>query len=555
MPPRSSAPAYLTRLEVRNLATIEALELELHGGFSAFTGETGAGKSIIVDALGLLLGSRGHADLIRSGADELLVTGFWGEDVVSRRLSHQGRGSARVDGEVVALRELAEVSQTRLTIHWQHSAQSLLSAANQRVLLDNLLPTELAEYHAAYRQWQDALARLERLKTSERDRARQLDLLRFQVNELSEAALQEGEEEPLRAELLRLSNVEAIASGAAGALELLSDGEISAAGLVAEALRALSGPARYDEASAQLQTELSAALDSLQAVSGELRSLAEDRAPDPEAIAQLESRLTLIGKLQTKYGPTLADVLNFHADAEQELAALEADEQDAGTLEADVQALHDMARQVGLTLRAARQSAASPLAEELLAVIRELGMPHARLEFELRPLTVPGPHGLDEVSLRFTANPGEQLGDLADTASGGELSRVMLAISTVLGAGTPSVVFDEVDAGIGGAAAKAVADQLSRLAATRQVLVVTHLAQIAARADWHFKVEKAVEGGRTVSRVRLLSPHERLEEIARMLSGNTSEAALTHARELLEAAPTAKPMPDKKKSKASVSAS
>ena len=164
------------------------------------------------------------------------------------------------------------------------------------------------------------------------------------------------------------------------------------------------------------------------------------------------------------------------------------------------------------------------------------------------------------MSLRFTANPGEALGDLADTASGGELSRVMLAISTVLGAGTPSVVFDEVDAGIGGAAARAVADQLSRLAATRQVLVVTHLAQIAARADWHFKVEKAVEGGRTVSRVRLLSPHERLEEIARMLSGNTSEAALTHARELLEASSSAKPVldkpvSDKKKGKASVSAS
>ena len=290
-------------------------------------------------------------------------------------------------------------------------------------------------------------------------------------------------------------------------------------------------------------------------MSGELRSLAEDRAPDPEAIAQLESRLSLIGKLQTKYGPTLADVLNFHADAEQELAALEADEQDAGTLEADVQILGSMARQVSLLLRAARQRAAAPLAAELLAVIRELGMPHARLEFELRELNAPGPHGLDEVSLKFTANPGEELGDLADTASGGELSRVMLAISTVLGAGTPSVVFDEVDAGIGGAAARAVADQLSRLATSRQVLVVTHLAQIAARADWHFKVEKAVEGGRTVSHVRLLSAQERLEEIARMLSGNTSDAALSHARELLEGAAPGKPMSDKKKGKASLPAS
>ncbi|AWN24091.1 DNA repair protein RecN [Deinococcus irradiatisoli] len=534
MPVRQPAPAHLTRLEVRNLATIEALELDLRGGFSAFTGETGAGKSIIVDALGLLLGARSNPDLIRSGEDDLLVTGFWGEDVVSRRLTHQGRSSARVDGEVVALRELAEVSQARLTIHWQHSAQSLLTVANQRALLDQLVAAQLETYHAAYREWQAAAGRLERLKASERDRARQLDLLRFQTQELGEAALQAGEEEPLQSELTRLANFEAIASGAAGALELLSDGEISALGLLTEASRALNTPARYDEASAQLQNELGAAIDAVRAVVGELRGVAEDRAPDPEALSQLEARLSLISKLQAKYGPTLTDVLEFQAQAERELAALESDEQDAGTLEADVAALEEAARQAGLKLRAARQQAAEPLAADLLRVIRELGMPHARLAFEVRPLAAPGPHGLDEVSIRFTANPGEALGDLAETASGGELSRVMLAISTVLGASTPSVVFDEVDAGIGGAAAGAVAEQLSRLAASRQVLVVTHLAQIAARADWHFKVEKQVQAGRTVSRVRLLGEQERLEEIARMLSGQVSEAALTHARELLE---------------------
>lgn len=531
MPQRPAA--HLTRLEIRNLATIAALELELRGGFSAFTGETGAGKSIIVDALGLLLGSRANAELIRSGENDLLVTGFWGEDALSRKLTHQGRSNARVDGEVVSLRELADVSQSRLTIHWQHSAQSLLSAANQRALLDQLIPDDLTTYHAAYRAWQDAAGRLERLRASGRDRARQLDLLRFQVAELTEAALQEGEEEPLQAELVRLSNVEAIASGAAGALELLSDGEVSAAGLIAEAVRALNTPARYDEALSQLQGELGAALDSLQAVAGELRSVAEDRAPDPEALETVERRLGLIGKLRGKYGPALSDVLEFQVGAEQELAALETDEHDAGTLEAEVDALQARAAQAGLKLRTARERAAAPLAADLLRVIRELGMPHARLAFELRPLTLPGPHGVDDVSIRFTANPGEALGDLADTASGGELSRVMLAISTVLGAGTPSVVFDEVDAGIGGAAARAVADQLARLAGSRQVLVVTHLAQIAARADWHFKVEKDVEAGRTVSRVRLLSGQERLEEIARMLSGVASEAALSHARELL----------------------
>ncbi|GBF06551.1 DNA repair protein RecN [Deinococcus aerius] len=540
--PSVPAPAVtgprLSRLEVRNLATIRDLTLEFGPGFSAFTGETGAGKSIIVDALGLLLGSRANTDLIRTGEDSLLVTGFWGEpdgeeSSASRRVTTQGRGTARLDGEVVSVRELGEWAAGRLTIHWQHSAVSLLTPANQRSLLDRQVGAELAAYTAAYRAWMDARARLDTLRANERERARQLDLLSFQVREIASVAPQPGEEEPLTAELTRLSNLETIAMGAAGALELLSDGETSAAGLIADAVKALNAGAKYDETSAQLQRDLREALDSVQAVVGELRDVAEDSAPDAEELARVEARLSALGKLRTKYGPTLEDVLAFQAGAEEELAALTRDEQDAGTLEAEVGRLEREARRAGEVLDEARTRKAGPLAGALVAVVRELGMPHARLEFRLSPLPNPGPSGLSDVALHFTANPGEALGPLADVASGGELSRVMLAISTVLGADTPAVVFDEVDAGIGGAAALAVAEQLGRLARERQVLVVTHLAQIAARADHHYKVEKGIEDGRTVSRVRLLSPQERLEEIARMLSGHASEAALGHARELL----------------------
>jgi DNA repair protein RecN (Recombination protein N) len=528
----------LSRLEVRNLATIRDLSLELRGGFSAFTGETGAGKSIIVDALGLLLGSRANTDLIRTGEDALLVTGFWAtgdgdEASAGRRVSAQGRGSARLDGEVVSVRELQDWATARLTIHWQHSAVSLLSPANQRALLDRQVGGEVTAYAAAYRSWVDARTRLDALRTGERERARQLDLLGFQVREIAEVAPRPGEEEPLTADLTRLANLDTIAQGAAGALELLSDGETSAAALIAEAVRALNAGAKYDETSAQLARELREALDGVQAVVGELRGVAEDSAPDPAELARTEARLAALGKLRAKYGPTLADVLAFQAHTEEELALLTRDEQDAGTLEADVARLERAVREAGAALDTARTRRGTPLAAELLAVIRELGMPHARLEFRLSPLAQPGPAGLSDVTLHFTANPGEALGPLADVASGGELSRVMLAISTVLGAETPAVVFDEVDAGIGGSAALAVAEQLGRLARERQVLVVTHLAQIAARADHHYKVEKEVEAGRTVSRVRLLDDQERLEEIARMLSGNTSEAALTHARELL----------------------
>ncbi len=522
----------LTRLEVRRLATIESLDLDLLPGFSAFTGETGAGKSIIVDALGLLLGGRGGGDLIRTGEGDLLVTGFCGEMAASRRVTAQGRSTARLDGEVVSLRELGEWATQHLTIHWQHSAQSLLSAGHQRSLLDRQLPAEAEAFAQAYREWQAANTRLEDLRRNERERAQRLDLLEFQARELSEAAVQPGEEEPLQAELNRLANLENTSQGAAGALELLSDGEVSAVQLVAEAVRALNAGAKYDETAAQLQSELRVALEAVQAVAGELRGLAEDSAPDPEELDRVQARLNLLTKLRGKYGPSLEDVAAFQAQVEGDLRAVQQDEHDAGTLQGEVARLAQGVEKRGRLLSAERQRQAVPLAAALLRVIRELGMPHAQLSFHFRTLDVAGPHGLEDAELYFNANPGEEPGPLQGVASGGELSRVMLAISTVLGASTPAVVFDEVDAGIGGAAALAVAAQLSRLASSRQVLVVTHLAQLAARADHHYKVEKGLEGGRTLTRVRRLSEHERLEELARMLSGNTSEAALGHAREL-----------------------
>ncbi|MFC3835051.1 MULTISPECIES: DNA repair protein RecN [Deinococcus] len=531
-PPPPAGPL-LGRLEVRNLATIRELTLELEDGFTVFTGETGAGKSIIVDALGLLLGARSNTDLIRTGEEHLLVTGFWDEDAASRKVNSQGRSTARLDGEVVTVRELQDWAQQRLTIHWQHSAVSLLSPANQRALLDKQVPADLDAYVGAYRAWQEARARLETLRSTQRERARQIDLLQFQADEIAEIAPQAGEEEPLQTDLNRLANLDTIAQGAALALNLIVDADENAVGYLSEAIRALNAGARYDPVSAALQTELRTALDGIQAVAGELRSVADSNAPDPEELARVEARLGALGRLRAKYGPGLDDVLAFHIQVQDELATLTRDELDAGTLDHEVERLHAGVLAAGRALDGARVTRAGPLAAQLVGVIRELGMPHARLEFRVEPTPEPTTHGISDVTLYFTANPGEDLAPLADVASGGELSRVMLAISTVLGADTPAVVFDEVDAGIGGSAASAVADQLRRLARTRQVFVVTHLAQIAARADQHYRVSKRVEDGRTVSAVERLDDAARLDEIARMLSGNTSEAALRHARELL----------------------
>lgn len=533
----------LTRLEVQSLATIERLELDFSHGLSVFTGETGAGKSIIVDALGLLLGERARPELIRRSEEHLLVTGFWagaeGETISSRRVSRQGRSVARLDGEVVALRELSGWAGEQLTIHWQHSAAGLLSGAAGRLLLDRQVPKEAAAYSEAYSAWQAARARLERLQGGERERARLIDLLEFQVNEIRAAAPEAGEEEPLTAELARLSHQESIAGAAAGTVQLLSDGEVNARDLMRAALKTLSAGARHDPASQALLGELEAALEAVEALLPELRDIAEGQAPDPREIEAVEARLSLLGRLRSKYGADLAEVLAFAEKAEAELAELSRDEADAGQLQAETERLYQALLAAGQQLDAARAAAAPPLAEALLAVIRELGMPHARLEFALEPLPQPAPAGLSEVSLLFNANLGESMGPLSEVASGGELSRVMLAVSTVVGAETPVVIFDEVDAGIGGAAALAVAGQLAALGQSRQVLVVTHLAQIAARADHHYRVEKEVIEGRTVSRVRLLSREEREAELARMLGGQTSGAALEHARELL-ADPSAK---------------
>ena len=533
----------LTRLEVQSLATIERLELDFSHGLSVFTGETGAGKSIIVDALGLLLGERARPELIRRSEEHLLVTGFWagaeGETISSRRVSRQGRSVARLDGEVVALRELSGWAGEQLTIHWQHSAAGLLSGAAGRLLLDRQVPKEAAAYSEAYSAWQAARARLERLQGGERERARLIDLLEFQVNEIRAAAPEAGEEEPLTAELARLSHQESIAGAAAGTVQLLSDGEVNARDLMRAALKTLSAGARHDPASQALLGELEAALEAVEALLPELRDIAEGQAPDPREIEAVEARLSLLGRLRSKYGADLAEVLAFAEKAEAELAELSRDEADAGQLQAETERLYQALLAAGQQLDAARAAAAPPLAEALLAVIRELGMPHARLEFALEPLPQPAPAGLSEVSLLFNANLGESMGPLSEVASGGELSRVMLAVSTVVGAETPVVIFDEVDAGIGGAAALAVAGQLAALGQSRQVLVVTHLAQIAARADHHYRVGKEVIEGRTVSRVRLLSREEREAELARMLGGQTSGAALEHARELL-ADPSAK---------------
>jgi DNA repair protein RecN (Recombination protein N) len=534
----------MDRLEVNNLAIIDSLSLDLGRGFHAFSGETGAGKSILVDAIQLLLGGRGAAELLRAGADTLLVTAFWGEQTLSRRITQQGRSTARSDGEVVTLRELGEVAASRITVHGQHAAQALLNPNRQREYLDQALAraqasasnppvNPLAQYRTAYSAHSQAQERLRVLRQSERDRARRLDILAFELREIEQAAPKIGEEVVLLVERERLGHAEHISEACQRSLGALEDGEINGVTLLKESLRALAQAGKYEPEAAQLAQDLREALASVQAVVAETRNLVERAEADPARLDELEGRLAILEKLKHKYGPELEDVLAYGEKLRAERRALATTEADIADLEQQLLHLTRDLQAQAVTLGAARLGAAQDLAPRLEVLVRELGMPKARLEFALTPLAAPGPHGQELVELVFSANPGQPLASLAKIASGGELSRVMLALSSVLGSETPTVVFDEVDAGIGGAAALAVASQLALLAKKHQVLVVTHLAQIAARADVHFRVQKIEENGHTKVILERLKGEQRLIELARMLSGSDTKAAIAHARELL----------------------
>ncbi len=519
----------LKRLEVRNLAVIREATLELGPGLNVLTGETGAGKSLLVDALALLLGARSEG-LVGPFGDSLLVTAFFqgeGEErILSRRVG--GRSTPRIDGEVVSLKELQEEAERWLSLHAQHTAIALLSPKRQRELLDALLPPGLLqEYGEAYRKHQALLAEKRTLEEALRAKGEREDLLRFQLKEIQEASPRPGEDQELEAEAQRLRHLEALRERSGKAYALLAEG--GALDLLQAALRELRVGSRFDLALEALAKDLEAALEGGRAVARELEDYLESLEGDPSRLAQLEERLSLLERLKRKYGPTLEEVLRYRERAEEELRALEGGEERLWELERALRVASEALYKAGERLSEARLEAAGKLAEEMEAELSALGFPKARFQVELKPLPEPGPQGLEEVLFRFSANPHLPPAPLS-AASGGELSRLALALALLTGAEAPTVVFDEVDTGVGGETAWKVAERLAQLGQARQVLVVTHLPQIAARARRHLRV---VKEGEEV-RIEVLEGERRIRELARLLSGQYTEAALAHARLLLE---------------------
>lgn len=522
----------LSELRVTDLGVIAELTLVFSPGMTAVTGETGAGKTLVVGAIDLLMGGRADPMLVRPGADEARVEGRFlrgdEEVVLARVIPREGRSRAYVDGRLATVGALAEIGAELVDLHGQHAHQSLLSSAVQRRALDRYGQVDLTPLHDARERLAEIDRALAGLGGDERSRAREIDLLRYQVDELAAAGLgHPDEDERLEAEEDRLADAVAHREAAAQALEgLVGDG--GAQDAVAGALAAVAGRAPYAATEARLLT-LQAELSDL---TSELRDAGEAIVDDPERLAEVRARRQLLHELTRKYGESLADVLAYGDEIAARLADLEAYEERARELDrrrADaVVAVDDAAAEVGQ----ARRAAAPGLAEATQAHLAHLAMPKAVLGVSVGE-DDPG----DDVSFTLAANPGAPMLPLAKVASGGELARTMLALRLVLTAGPPVLVFDEVDAGIGGAAALAVGRSLAALGEDHQVLVVTHLAQVAAFADAQVAVTKADDGSITTSQIEVLDDAERVVELARMLSGSPdSEAAHGHAAELLASA-------------------
>jgi DNA repair protein RecN (Recombination protein N) len=572
----------LAELRIRDLGVIDDARLEVSAGLNVLTGETGAGKTMVVDALALLLGGRADPGAVRAGRPAALVEGRLqagddgevaaalaaagvededGEVLVARQVLVEGRSRAQLQGRMATVAAVADVVRPLVEVHGQHEFQDLLRPGVQRDLLDRfagepaLAPR--AAFAAGWRRLRAVTRELDDLATRAREREREIDLLRHQLEEIDAAQVRVGESAELAAEAERLANAEALQQAAALAHQLLEgDEDAGAATALGAAARAVQGPGGHDRALAELAQRAQALAAEVGDLASSLRAYAEAVLVDPARLEEVNARMAQLRDLERKYGDDEAAVLAFAAEAAARLAELEGGTLRSEALEVEAAELRRELAGTGAALTATRRDAAARLGEALRVELADLAMPSAEvmvaveqdpddgggLEVDGRRLAA-SEDGLDRVDLRLAAHPGAPLRPLGRAASGGELSRVMLALRVVL-AGvdrTPTLVFDEVDAGVGGRTAAAVGRRLAQLARRHQVLVVTHLPQIAAHADRHFTVEKTSAGDATSTDVRLLDDAGRVGELSRMLAGmEGSGLAQAHAEELLAAAAAAK---------------
>ena len=552
----------LAELRIKNFAIIESLSLPLARGFNVLSGETGAGKSIIVGALGLLLGERASTDLIRTGADRATVEGVFeiGEHpeitrmldehgidadeplvVLKREIVASGRTRAWVNGGTVSATLLAEIGRHLVNLHGQHEAQTLLDAESQRRILDVFAgATETAaQTRGAFESLAAARREIADLVRRKAEAERRADYLRHVAKEIEEAKLIDGEDARLEEEARRLENaaeLRTLASNIASAIDGEDEAVLTILGGVE---RHLSSIQRIDPTLAKLQELYDSAYYNLQALARELEEYEASMDLDPARLDEVRSRRDLLFRLTKKYGTTVADVIETGRRTREELDLVDSAGLDLRQLEAREREAQARLQERASALSDLRRAAAKRLAGSVDQVLPDLGMPDGHFAVRLQPLAEPGPSGAEDIEFRVSLNVGHEERALSRVASGGELSRVMLALKTILARldHVPTLVFDEVDAGIGGRVGLMVGETMRRVAAHHQVFAITHLPQIAARAHHHILVAKGARGGVTTADVTVLTGPDRISEVARMLGGDPeSDVSRAHAQELLESA-------------------
>ncbi len=557
----------LVELRAENYAVIDHAIATFGPGLNLLTGETGAGKSILVDALALLMGGKASAEVVRHGADKAVVSCVFestpgaesileengidaeGADIILRReILSGGKGRVFVNNQPATVAVLRQLAPELALVHAQSETLSSFDQAQQRILLDRFASLSTDAVEEAYTRWRQAREKLNDLLQGEQDRLRMVDLWTYQHKEIEAARLEAGEDEALETEKRVLANAEKLYAAAMGAFDQLYEGGASAEAALRAAIRNVEELARYDARFAESAQQLASARAIVGDVSSTVRDYAEGINASPERLAEIEDRLAQLDRLKRKYGHTVAEVIAFGEDVARKLTEVEDRDEILKQLRADLDRTASAYRLAASTLSADRQAAAARLAKQAENQINSLAM---KVRFQI---AVAGsqqdsdwsPHGWDEVEYRIATNPGEPLKPLHEIASGGEMSRVMLALKvTVEEAATKprtkapaprTLVFDEIDIGIGGRAAEAVGQKLKALSRGQQVLCVTHLPQIAAFASQHLVVEKREDHGRTKTQIRVLDDRARTHEVARMLSGaKVTETSLQHAAQMIAA--------------------
>ena len=551
----------LSELRVENLLLIEAATLRLGPGLNVLTGETGAGKSIIVGALKLILGERADRSLIRTGQDACTVEASFhlkdtraidavleeaglepcqdGELIVKRTISASGANKQFVNCSPVTIQVLKGLGEFLVDLHGPHDHQSLNSRERQLDMLDKFAGIEeaLTKYEAAWKEWRAAVTELDELENSERAGSQQIDMLKFQANEIASADLKAGEEEEIESKHRIAANGARLAELCGAITSRLSEGEGSVVDGLREISRSIHELEKIDPGTAKMFEGFKSAQIELTELESSVADYAEELEIDPAELVRLESRIDTIQKLKRKYGRTIGEILEFLAETERKLSRIENRGEEIAKLQKLVQEREADVLKLGKQISKKRADAAPKLAKEVASHLSDLGFKQSVFAAQLTNLSEPSKSGLEEVDFHFAPNPGEPSKPLRMTASSGEMSRVLLAVKSALAKqdAVPLLVFDEIDANVGGNIAEAVGRKMAALGATHQVIAITHFPQVASLAKSHFVVTKEIKGGHTKSEIAEVAGDERVEELARMLGGSAASAR-EHAKSLLKGA-------------------